>query len=113
MKANLFRERARLPAFHSRSGNRNPINCPSFYRHVTTDLFKAFPAKHLAGARDMTGVRELMCVAVLVEAVLVFHKRRACDAEPRIGSEFLQQELKIVRAESDVGIQIADEIPRS
>ena len=88
MKANLFREGARLPAFHSRSSNRNPINCPSFYRHVTTDLFKAFPAKHLTGAGNVGGIGELMRKAVLVKPIMIFHKRRAHDAELREKLEF-------------------------
>src|SRR5947209_3716926 len=113
MEAHLLGERVGLPALHPRGRNGNPVDRAGFDWYIAPHFIKAFPAKHLAGARDMTGVRELMCVAVLVEAVLVFHKRRACDAEPRIGTEFLQQELKVVRAESDVGIQIADEIPRS
>ena len=88
MKANFLRERARLPAFHSRSGDGDPINRADFYRDVAADFFKAFFAKHLAGAGDVCGIGELMRVAVVIKPLVVFHKRRAHDAELRGKLEF-------------------------
>ena len=81
MEADFLREGARLPAFHSRSGNGDPINRANFYRDVAADFFKAFFAKHLTGAGHMCGIGELMRVTVLIKPLVIFHKRRAHDTE--------------------------------
>jgi hypothetical protein len=78
----------RSPAFHSRSGDGDPINRAGFYRDVATDFFKAFFAKHLAGAGDVRRIGELMRVAVLIKSLVVFHKRRPHDTELREKLEF-------------------------
>jgi hypothetical protein len=112
MKADLFRERARFPAFHPRSGHSNPVNRAGLDRAVTANFLEAFSAENLTRTGDVTGISELMRIAVLVESVMVFHKRRASDAELGITTESLQQEFEVVRPESNVGIQIGDEGPR-
>src|SRR5262245_11690126 len=53
MEAHFLREGARSPAFHAGGGGGDPINCADFYRDVAADFFKAFFAKHLAGARNV------------------------------------------------------------
>src|SRR4051812_21126187 len=40
MKTNFFRKRARLPTFHARRGDCDPINRAAFDRNVTADFFK-------------------------------------------------------------------------
>src|SRR5262249_9041080 len=109
MKAHLFRERTRLPAFHPGSGDGNPVNRTGLDRAVTPHLLEAFPAKHLTSARNMHGIGKLMGVTMLVEPVVVFDKRRASDTELRITSEFLQYEFEVVVPESNVGIEIGYE----
>src|SRR5215471_11713054 len=74
MIANFFCERARLPAFHPRSRNGDPVNRASLYRAITAHFFEAFPAKHLARAGNVRRISKLMGITVLVNAVVVFHK---------------------------------------
>src|SRR5215471_17204785 len=111
MKAHLFGKCAGFPAFHPRGRYRNPVNRTGLHRGVTAYYFETFSAKHLAGAGDVSEIRKLMRITVLVNPVVIFDKRRACYSQVRIGAEFLQQELEVIGTEGDIGIEIADEVP--
>ena len=83
MEADFLREGVRLPAFHARGGDGDPVNRADFYRDIAADFLKAFFAKHLTGTGDVGGIGELMRVAVVIEPLVVFHKRCARNTEFR------------------------------
>ena len=65
MKANLVSEGAGFPAFHSRSGNGDPINGPAFDGDVSADGFKTLPAEYLTGSGNMFQIGGTVRVGVL------------------------------------------------
>ncbi len=110
MKAHLFDEGARLPAFHAGRGDGNPINRATLDRDITAHCLETLAAEDLAGARDMAEVRAAVGVGVHVRSIPIFDKRGSRDPQARNIREAVEQKFEVVRFDRNVGIQIADQV---
>ena len=110
MKTDFFGKRARLPAFHARRGDRDPIYRAALDRHVTAHFFEALAAEHLASTGNMFKSGELVSVGVLVAVIRILNKRGSRYAQ--LGEKLKpgKQKAEIIRLEGDVGVEIANDV---
>src|SRR5712691_5562272 len=110
VKAGFFEKGPGLPALHPRGGDCDPIDCSAFNRDVAANLFKALPAKKLAGAGDVLELSETVGVSVAMLLAGIFDKGSAGNAEPRVSDKPGQKKLDVIGIEGDVGVEIADDV---
>src|SRR4029077_15161251 len=89
------------PALHARCRDGDPIDAATFDGYITADLFKALATKNLAGTRDM-----LRAGKAVIVGDSIFDKRGASNPKPRIGSQIVEQEFKIVGTKRNICIEV-------
>src|ERR1041385_21330 len=110
VEANLISEGTGGPAIHPRRRHRNPVNRAAFNRFVPADLCKTGPPEELACSRDMFELHKPMRISVLVWLLVIFQKRSPGHTQGGINRKFAEKKFKVIPAESDIGIQIANDV---
>src|SRR6266513_1548987 len=101
MPKHALRKAARLPSFHSRFRYGHQINSTTLGWQIAADLFIALATEQLNLPRYVLDTGEAIIVLLRV-----LNKRSPTNAQFWIGSEFANQEFKIVRLERHIRIQV-------
>src|ERR1700722_19558371 len=95
----------RLPTFHARGRDGDPVNSAGGIRDVTADFTEAVEPEKLARAVD----RSFAFKTIFHRVPVFFRVSRAGDAERGVFGKFLQQKFKMIRPEGNVGIEVSDD----
>src|SRR4029077_17890311 len=103
MKSLLWK-RTGLPAFHSGSRDRDPIDSPGRITDVAAYFFEALAPKQLTPAGNMVFAFK----AVPGRVVAILDEGRSCHSQLGIFREFIHQKLQIFWIKGKVRIQVPD-----
>src|SRR3972149_2063994 len=106
MDAGLFGKRSRLPAFHSCRGHGDPVYASAANGDIAANILEALSPEQLAGSRHMFDIG----VAIVVHLRRSLDKGGACNPQIRELTEPGQEEIEVVGGETDVRIEISDDV---
>jgi hypothetical protein len=97
---------SRSPALHARGDNCYRILAAGTKGEITSDALEASPSEDLKATRHMMLVDELM----VINQPRVLRESGSHNSEMRILSESFQEKDHVVHFESDVRIQVANDL---
>jgi hypothetical protein len=103
----LLAKRSCFPTQHPGSRNRDPVNASGPVGEISAYIRETLTPKQLALACNVELAFETIGFRVVAT---FFAEDRSGDAQSRILSELIQEKLKVIRVQRNVGVQIANDL---